>query len=136
MRLSAKLAGLQDGENLTAIAQQPNIPKLAATQKAFALWCPGGDKVVTWGAPLRGGDCSTVQDQLRNVQQICGSYDAFAATLADGNVVTWGNPNHGGDRSREQNELRSVQQICGTKFAFAAFGRWTYRDMGPPKVGW
>ena len=29
----------------------------------------GADRVVTWGDPQYGGNCSRVQDQLRNVQQ-------------------------------------------------------------------
>ena len=86
---SLRLSGLQDGESLTAVAQQP---KLAATGHAFALWCIGADRVVTWGTPERGGDSSRVQHQLKNVQQISGTVGAFAAILADGSVVTWGDP--------------------------------------------
>ena len=55
------LSGLQDGDSLTALAQQP---KIAATWSAFALWCVGGDRIVTWGHPDFGGDSSRVQDQL------------------------------------------------------------------------
>ena len=40
---------------------------------------------------MYGGDSSSVQDQLQNVQHICGTHHAFAAILADGSVVTWGN---------------------------------------------
>ena len=40
---------------------------------------------------MYGGDSSSVQDQLQNVQHICGTLHAFAAILADGSVVTWGN---------------------------------------------
>ena len=37
---------------------------------------------VTWGDPDRGGDSSSVQDQLKNVQQIqATSQGAFAAIL-------------------------------------------------------
>ena len=82
---------------------------------------------MTWGNPNEGGDSSRVQDQLRNVQQICGTAYAFAAILADGTVVTWGNPNKGGDSSRVQDQLRNVQQICATVLAFAAIladGLW------------
>eukprot|EP00435_Cladocopium_sp_Y103_P036316 s62_g9.t1 len=112
-----QLSGLQEGDSLTAIAQQP---KLAATRRAFALWCVEGDGIVTWGDPNQGGDSSRVQDHLRNVQQICGTGTAFAAILADGSVVTWGDSNHGGDSFRVQDQLRNVQQICGTFLAFAA----------------
>jgi hypothetical protein len=45
---------------------------------------------VNWGNPGYGGDSSRVQDQLKNVQQICGTVGAFAAILAHRSVVTIG----------------------------------------------
>ena len=42
-----QFSGFQGGESIAAVAQQP---KLAATDGAFALWCVGGDRVVTWGS--------------------------------------------------------------------------------------
>ena len=85
---------------------------------AFAAILADGS-VVTWGMPRHGGDCSAVQDQLRNVQQIQATNEAFAAILADGSVVTWGAPNGGGDCSAVQDQLRNVQQIQATDGAFA-----------------
>ena len=105
-------SGLQDGDCLTAFAQQPKIA--AARCSAFALWCVGGDRIVTRGDPHYGGDSSRVQHQLRNVQQICSTYSAFAAILADGAVATWGQPDCGGDSSRVQHQLRNVRKICST----------------------
>jgi hypothetical protein len=64
--------------------------------------------VVTWGNQLLGGCSSRVQDELRNVQQICGTFGAFAAILADGRVVTWGDPNRGGDNSTVQDQLMYI----------------------------
>ena len=80
-------AGIEDGDHLTAIALEA---KVAATARAFALFCPGGGRVVTWGAPDSGGDSSEVQDRLKGVQQVQANDRAFAAILADGSVVTWG----------------------------------------------
>ena len=114
---SLRLSGFQDGDHLTAVAQPP---KIAATWFAFALWCVGADKVVTWGNPAYGGDSSRVQHLLKNVQEICGTEGAFAAILADGNVVTWGDQDRGGDSSKVQHQLKNVKQICGTDRAFAA----------------
>ena len=94
--LSLQAAGLEDGDHLTAIVQEA---KLAATAAAFALFCPGSDRVVTWGNPDRGGDSSEVQDQLKGVQQVQATSYAFAAILAGGSVVTWGSPCKGGDSS-------------------------------------
>ena len=108
---------LEDGDSLTAVAPRP---KIAATWAAFAVWCVGGSRVATWGHPLRGGDSSRIQDQLKNVQQVCAAQSAFAAILADGRVVSWGHPDYGGDSSTVQDQLRNVQRICNTARAFAA----------------
>ena len=110
-------AGIQEGAHITAVAQQP---KVATTLTAFAVWCCGGDRIVTWGRSECGGDSSRVQDQLRNVQQVHGTCAAFAAILADGFVLTWGHPNFGGDCSAVQHQLKDVQQIQATNGAFAA----------------
>ncbi len=39
-------AEIEDGECLTALVLQP---QLAATNRAFALWCHGDSAVVNWG---------------------------------------------------------------------------------------
>ena len=110
-------AGVQDGENITAVAQRAS---LSATTEAFALWCCGGNRVITWGHADAGGDCSAIQDQLEDVQQIQAASVAFAAILSDGSVVAWGNPEDGGDCSAVQDQLKNVQQIQATDWAFAA----------------
>ena len=89
---SLQSAGVQDGERLTVVAQQPNM---IATARAFAMWSCGSNTVIIWGDPDSGGDCSAVQDQLRNVKQIQATNWAFAAILANGSVVTWGDPRYG-----------------------------------------
>ena len=104
-------AGIQEGAHLTVVAQQP---KVAPTTGAFAMWCCGGDRTVTWGSSRHGADSSAAQDQLKNVQQIQATKAAFAATLADGSVVAWGDPNHGGDSSAVQDQLKDAQQVQGT----------------------
>ena len=63
---------------------------------------------MTWGSPRCGDDSSRVQDQLRNVQQICGAGEAFAAILADGSMVTWGDAECGGDSSRVRDQFNHV----------------------------
>jgi len=77
---SLQAAGIEDGDNITAFAQQK--VQLASTGGAFALWRCGGDTVVTWGAQDSGGDVSAVQDQLRSVQQVQASQMAFAAGIS------------------------------------------------------
>ena len=115
--VSLQAAGIEDGDHLTAIAIEA---KVAATERAFALFCPGGDRLVTWGAPNLGGDSSQVQDQLKGVQQVQATHEAFAAILADGSVVTWGSPHFGADSSRVQDRLKDVPQIQASGQAFAA----------------
>ena len=100
-------AGLEDGDYLSAVILQP---QLAATAGAFALWCCGGNTVITWGNADLGGDSSAVQDRLKNVQQIQATESAFAAMLADGSIVTWGDEHSGGDSSGVQDQLKNVQQ--------------------------
>ena len=114
--VSLQAAGLEDGDHLTAIAVEA---RLAATDRVFALFCCGGDRVVTWGDPDWGVDSSQVQDRLKGVQQVQASCSAFAAILSDGSVVTWGDPHCGGDSSEVQDRLKGVQQIQATDKAFA-----------------
>ena len=116
-------AGLQDGDRVTVLGGQP---KLAVTERAFALWT-FGDRVVTWGSPDHGQsgpeygeDSSAVQDQLRGVEQIQATATAFAAILEDGSVIAWGDESFGGDCSEVQAQLRNVKQIQATATAFAA----------------
>ena len=78
---SLQAAGVQDGEHLTSMVQAAGV---AATSQAFAAWCCGGNRIVTWGNPKSGGDCSRVQDRLVGVQEIQTTQHAFAAILADG----------------------------------------------------
>lgn len=108
---------LEDGCQVAAISLQA---KVSATRLAFAFWCCGGDRIITWGNPVMGGDSSAVQDRLRSVQQVQGNNSAFAAILADGSVVTWGHPAFGGDSSEVQDQLQSVRQIVAAGSAFAA----------------
>ena len=132
--------GLREEECLTAVVLQAKL----ATEKmgpcgeggAFALWCSGGNRIITWGHPDYVADSSAVQDQLRNVQQVQGTLGAFAAILADGSVVTWGHQEYGGDSSAVQDQLRNVQQVQGALGAFAAIladgsaVTWGYPDCG------
>ena len=113
-----KDAEIEDGECLAALVLQP---QLAATRRAFALWCHGDSAIVTWGGPRHGSDSSAVRDQLKGVRQIQATrMGAFAAILTDGSVVTWGDSNYGGDSSAFLDELKGVRQIQATEKAFAA----------------
>jgi hypothetical protein len=64
---SLEAAGILDGGHVTAVALEA---KVVASHNAFAMWCSGGDRVLTWGSRVAGGDSSSVQHRLRNVQQV------------------------------------------------------------------
>ena len=130
---SLSSAELGDGDWISAVAQQP---KMAAAHGAFALWCVGGGRIVTWGDGAYGGDIAAVRDRLKKVEEVHASAGAFAAILADGTVVTWGDPDCGGDSAEVQEQLRHVQQVRATNRAFAAILRGgTVVSWGDPNLG-
>ena len=114
---------LEEGDRLTAIATEV---KAAATAGSIVLFCCEADQVVTWGYQHEAHRFYNpwyrcpVPYQLKGVQQVQATQDAFAAILANGSVVTWGRSDFGGDRSRVQDQLKGVQQIQATDYAFAA----------------
>ena len=55
------LCGFQDGDSFTAVAQQP---KIAATRVAFALWCAGGNRIITWGHPNYGDSLTALESEI------------------------------------------------------------------------
>eukprot|EP00435_Cladocopium_sp_Y103_P018252 s2607_g4.t1 len=125
---SLETAGVHDGDSLTAIVQEP---RLAATDKAFALWCPGGS-VVTWGDAESGGNHG---EQLKEVQHLCPSNSAFAAVSPGGKLAWWGTLQDTAGITRE--DLRSdVQQLQSTDWAFAAvLSNGTVVAWGDPEYG-
>ena len=78
-----------------------------------------------------------MQHQLKNVQQIQASDDAFAAILGDGSVVTWGHVGLGGESSAVQDQLKNVQQIqeTGTGAFAAILGDGSVVTWGVAKLG-
>ena len=103
-RQSVGAAGLKPGDTLTLHVRQTMLAS-SRFGKAFAA-IMGDGYLVTWGDPDCGGDSSSVQEQLRNVQRIQATDSAFAAVLDTGSVVTWGDPDCGGDSSNVQEQLR------------------------------
>ena len=131
--LTLQEAGLEDEDHCTAIVLEA---KLAAAAKAFALFCPGGDRVITWGQPDCGGDSSVERPLFNGVQQVQATNEALAAILADGSVVTWGDHDFGGDSSEVEDQLKGVQQVQANDYAFAALladesvVTWGFPDSG------
>ena len=81
------------------------------------------DQSIAWGNPDWGGDCSAVQDQLRNVQQIqCRILVVHLPQSWQMDRWLPGAIQSGaGDCSAVQDQLRNVQQIQATDMgAFAA----------------
>lgn len=60
--------------------------QLAATDHAFAAILDDGT-VTAWGDRRYGGDCTSVQKELRDVQHLAATEEAFAAILKDGRWV-------------------------------------------------
>jgi alpha-tubulin suppressor-like RCC1 family protein len=79
--------------SITASGSLEGCRKLVATNGAFAMLKSDGS-VVTWGDKLRGGDSTTVSEQLRG--GVWGLWSCrggvFVAVKDDGTVVQWGNP--------------------------------------------
>ena len=85
------LSILQADEEVTAVVQ---LPRLVATEAAFALWCSGG-QVVVWGDPAFGGKIpENLLDQLHQVKEIVASFGAFAAILMNGRVARFSKSCH------------------------------------------
>ena len=114
-------AGLKTGDVVTLHTQQVEVAcaRWKCDASAFAA-IQGDASVLTWGDPDDGGDCSSIQDRLVNVQKIQASLFAFAALLGDGSVVTWGNPDCGGDSAAVQEKLKDVREIQSNTEVFAA----------------
>ena len=82
------------------------MQQIQASYVAFAAIL-GDGSIATWGNQGRGGDSSSVPDQLKSVQQIQFSRrGAFAAIPGNGSVITFG----GGSSSSVQDQLRNESQ--------------------------
>ncbi|CAK9007683.1 Putative E3 ubiquitin-protein ligase HERC1 [Durusdinium trenchii] len=112
---SVEAAGLAPEATVLAIAQPM---QLSATKFSFALRC--GGRVVAWGAPRDGGDCSRVQHQLREVEHLEGSDRSFSARLSSGQTVAWGGLECSTRTQELQDTLAAAQQIYDTDTAHAA----------------
>ena len=64
---------------------------------------------MTWGCSDYGSDSSSVQDQLKNVQQVQATSRAFVAILRDGSVVTWGVE----EKEEEEEDGEEDADLCG-----------------------
>eukprot|EP00439_Symbiodinium_sp_Y106_P037160 s824_g4.t1 len=109
----------QELQYVCTAGQRATAAGLVATDAAFAAIKEDGS-VVAWGCARFGGDCSSVAQQLVEVQQIHASEAAFAAIKEDGTVVTWGNSSAGGDSSMVQGSLADLHRIHAASGAFAA----------------
>ena len=105
-------------------SQLQNVERVQGTRGegcgAFAALRADGS-VVAWGDPRAGGNCSQIQEKLRNVQEMQATKSAFAALLQDGSVVVWGDPAHGGRFPLGvEARLKDVKHIQASDAAFAA----------------
>ena len=73
------------GGDSTSVQDQPRNVQLRSTNCAFPANSADAS-VVAWGGSNWNGDSPANQHQLRNIQKICATDDAFAALLMTG---TW-----------------------------------------------
>ena len=81
-------AGLQSGQSLTLHIRKVQVcsMKRHVNKQTSCAAILGDGSVVTWGYVDSGGESTAVQDQLKNVQQIQTTGEAFAAILSGGSV--------------------------------------------------
>ncbi|CAK9112025.1 unnamed protein product [Durusdinium trenchii] len=101
------------------VAERGPVRHVQGSDYAFAAILHDGG-VVSWGEAAAGGDCSGVEEQLSDVQQLCSSHAAFAALKADGTLVAWGDEGYGGTLDAEVEKLREVHQLRASASAFCA----------------
>eukprot|EP00439_Symbiodinium_sp_Y106_P038611 s1145_g4.t1 len=109
-------AGLKDGDTVFATLRRPALYSSPGASAVALVHSDGSVRV--WGDSAYGGDCSAVQEKLRDVQEVRVSTGACAAILADGSVVTWGDDLSGGDSAAEK--LQDVVELFAFRCAFAA----------------
>ena len=118
-------AEVENGAGLTALVLQP---QLAATEKAFALWCHGDSAIVTWGLAAQGGDseggsvatcgdsgsggdssgaCRRFRPHVPHLLRFCQMDLSLPGVLQDVAVTI-------------RDQLKGVQQIQASYGAFAA----------------
>ena len=85
------------------------MQQVQASGRAFAAIL-GDRSVVTWGAAGFGGDSSSVDEQLKDVQHIQASHFAFTALRSDGSMVTWGQLVFGGINAAQE-QRNSVHRM-------------------------
>jgi len=118
VNLSSPIAFSKDAFNQYSIFPGHTLGSWGNTGAFVALQESG--EVVSWGEPLSGGDTTSLQDKLKEVDKIYSNAYAFAALKKDATVVTWGRDIYGGDSSAVESNLKDVVSIFSTKSAFAA----------------
>ena len=148
-KISLRFCGLQDGNSLTAVAQQP---KISATWNAFSLWCVGGSTFLTWGKPLFVSNSKAIGHCS---EQACGTSNASAAISADWNrcrsircatSLFWTNARWLCDMGQSRpwwwhlQSSRPAEQcsadVCHGGCFCCHFGRWKRDDVGQSKPWW
>ena len=76
--------------------------------------------MVTWGSAKCGGDSSSVQHQLKDVQDIAATSNAFAARLKDGSVVSWGGDRFPSSHEKVKDQMWDILEVHGCESTFTA----------------
>lgn len=136
---SLKEAGVVNGEILTAVLKPGVTPQKLQNKNNCTAELSASGVVTASGPGFFGGDCSSVQDQLYDVQSIYSTDGAFAALKEDGSVLAWGAPGLGGSTQKVQDQLRSgVKLVCASDGEYGAFAalkddgsvvHWGHKDV-------
>lgn len=108
------LKGIGDGDCVSAIAQQA---QLASTWSAFALWCSGGDRVVTWGtwAKIQAKGCGGGWDAYYTFHW-WGS--RFPFLMGCHPLQNWNEKTSGQDSKKSTRLKKKNQPFAGQKWVY------------------
>ena len=117
-------------DTISAVAQ---LLRVAASRKAFALWCPGGDRVVI----ETGKKITQVHKKLKGLQQIGCAQNYFVGLLGDGRLLTFGSCSPGtADKQIRGGPFRNVRSFHFNSRALAVLHHdGTVSTRGPTDFG-
>ena len=109
--------GVPEGQAVLALASG-QVRDVFSNDFTFAALLEDGS-VISWGSPSSGGDTSSVEQDLVDVQRIIGNRNAFTAITGSGKAVSWGIS--GANYVEKADQLASgVIDVVASDQAFAA----------------
>jgi alpha-tubulin suppressor-like RCC1 family protein len=113
-RLDSNLNGNLDTDTKEKLGTGEGASKLYANRVAFAALTTSG-RVVTWGDQANGGDSSSVDSSLVDVQYIKPSGSAFTAVLKSGG----GSPTRAPSKIASKMVREATGRLCSAMLSYA-----------------